>query len=178
MSKSSKPWKNTPAPRKRSADLSVSIRTARMSDLSALLALETNTFSADRLSERSLRRHLQSDTAKVLVAVSGESCLGYALLLFRGDSSAARLYSLAVDRKARGRGVGRALLSACEKQARQCSRTHMRLEVRADNKQARSLYISEGYGARDVVSDYYQDGMAAVKFEKPLRPRRVSMGRT
>ncbi len=177
MSKSSNPWKSIPAPRKGLGGLSVTVRAARVSDLSALWALETKTFSADRLSERSLRRHLQSNTAKVLVAVGGESCFGYALLLFRGDSSSARLYSLAVDRKARGRGVGRALLAACEKSARDRGCTHMRLEVRADNKKARALYISEGYGARLVVSDYYQDGMAAVKFEKPLRSRRAPMDR-
>ncbi len=176
MSKSSKPWKSTPARHKSAADISVSIRAANIADLPSLVALENATFSADRLSKRSLHRHLQSDTAKMLVAVSGESCLGYALLLFRADSSAARLYSLAVDRKARGRGVGRALLLGCEKNARRCGRTYIRLEVRADNKKARALYISEGYSARVVVSDYYQDGMAAVKFEKPLRSRRASIG--
>ncbi|MEQ9449489.1 MAG: GNAT family N-acetyltransferase, partial [Rhodospirillaceae bacterium] len=147
---------------------SVTVRAGRPSDLDALHDLETTVFTSDRLTRRALNRHLQSHAAKVLVAVGADSCLGYALVLFRKDSMAARLYSLAVDRNARGRGIGGMLLQAGNRAAKRRGRVQMRLEVRADNAAARKLYMDAGFRARLVIGDYYQDGMAAVRFEKAL----------
>ncbi|HCB16519.1 MAG TPA: ribosomal-protein-alanine acetyltransferase, partial [Alteromonas sp.] len=44
------------------------LRPAHNSDLAALLALENNCFSADRLSRRSFRHYLQSSNAEMVVA--------------------------------------------------------------------------------------------------------------
>ena len=53
----------------------------------------------------------------IVAAIDGELA-GYALLSLRKDSHAVRIYSIAVDARFARRGVGSALLQACEKYAR------------------------------------------------------------
>jgi ribosomal protein S18 acetylase RimI-like enzyme len=89
---------------------SLTIRRALPADVDALVALEHRSFDTDRLSRRSFRRFLGSDTAACLVAADQEALVGYALLLFRRDTALARLYSIAVDPARRGAGIGAALI--------------------------------------------------------------------
>jgi ribosomal-protein-alanine N-acetyltransferase len=188
MPKNSKVWpdksggrkkkpNNAAVPQNKGRRFSMSIRAAQPSDLSALCILEETSFTGDKLSLRSLQRFLNRPSAKVLVAETQKSCLGYALILFRKNSLVARLYSIAVDRAARGRGVGRALLEASEGVARKRGCLAVRLEVRADNTAARAMYLDAGYTAKVVIGAYYEDGMAAVRLEKRFTAR-GSMGRT
>jgi ribosomal protein S18 acetylase RimI-like enzyme len=103
----------------------------------------------------------------LLLAESG-AVLGYALVLFRRDSRAARLYSLAVKPGSSGRGIGSQLLAAAEGAARDRGAALLRLEVRADNADALRFYESHGYvlfGRRD---EYYADGMAALRLQRAL----------
>ena len=58
---------------------------------------------------------------------------------------ALRIYSLAVDARFARRGVGRALLQACEAYARRHRRAALALEVRYDNRPAIALYESCGF---------------------------------
>src|SRR6185312_4339608 len=97
----------------------VRIRSAELSDLDDLVALEEHSFTSDRLSRAQFRRHLDSDSAKVLVASTGpHRFLGTAVVFFRKRSGVARLYSIATHHAARGQGVGSALLDATEQLAR------------------------------------------------------------
>ena len=88
----------------------VHVRRADAVDLDALLRLETRVFRSDLISRAQYRRHIDSDTALVLVATDNGNLLGAAVLFFRRGSASARLYSLASAPEARGRGVGAALL--------------------------------------------------------------------
>lgn len=146
----------------------VRIRTARMSDLDALVALENRSFTTDRMNRRQWRRHLASDSARVLVAELAGRIAGAAVLFFRTRSAIARLYSLAVDARLRGFGIGESLLAACESQtlARKC--LGLRLEVRTDNNAAQQLYLKRGYRLIGELSAYYEDGAAALRLEKSL----------
>lgn len=148
---------------------SVSIRAARAEDLDALLRLEKASFATDRLSRRSLRNAMQSPAAALLVASLDRGVAGYALVQFRSNSSAARLYSLAVDRSLSGRGIGRALLVAAERAARRRGCGFMRLEVGARNRRAASLYQSNGYTPIAILPRYYADGGDAVRLQKVLK---------
>lgn len=148
----------------------VRLRPAQDGDLDALLALEERSFAGDRLSRRQYRRHLHSATACILVATHEHRLIGSALLLFRRTSRAARLYSLAIDAAARGQGIGRRLLDAVEQQARQRGCDRVRLEVRADNAAARTLYERCGYARCGQRAAYYEDGANALLYEKRLSP--------
>lgn len=142
------------------------IRKATLSDLDALIDIETRAFSADRLSRRSLRFMIVNPRAVMMVFVSGHQVMAYGLILHRKSARAARLYSLAVHPDYQGRGVSRALLCCLEQQT---DRTAISLEVRADNQAAISLYESMGYSKLDMRKAYYVDGMNAVVMRKRLK---------
>lgn len=144
------------------------IRRAVPADLDAIDWLENNVFDGDKLSRRSLRHFITSATTILLVAPADERLDGYALIAFRRNSTVARLFSIAVAPHASGRGLGRRLLGACEDAARARGARMVRLEVRVDNPAAIRLYEAMGYREFDRVAEYYEDGAAAMRFEKPL----------
>lgn len=160
-----------------SADLP-RVRFAEPRDLNDLVALEQKCFQADRLSRRSYRAFLSGTSARVAVAEGDGALLGAAVLLFNRATSIARLYSLAVAPKARGRGIARALLRAVETAALDHGSAVMRLEVRIDNAPARSLYEREGFSAVARLPRYYADGTAALRLERSLWTATLHTDRT
>ncbi len=144
------------------------IRRAVADDLDALVALEQRSFNQDRLSRAQYRRHLDSDSAQILVARSTPVLLGAAVLFFRRRSRIARLYSLAIDTTARGRGLGKAMLEACEQVARRRHCNRVRLEVRDDNAAAIALYERGGFTRLEPLRGYYDDGSDGWRYQKLL----------
>jgi ribosomal protein S18 acetylase RimI-like enzyme len=147
------------------------IRLARLEDLDRLLALEARCFEQDRLSRRSFRHFLASDTASCLVAEDGGELLGYALVLFHGRTALARLYSMAVAPELQGQGLGRALLEAAETAALDGGAAVMRLEVHPRNAPAIALYRSAGYIEFGVYPGFYEDESDALRMQHALVPR-------
>ncbi|ETX11892.1 GNAT family acetyltransferase [Marinomonas ushuaiensis DSM 15871] len=146
------------------------IRSATIEDVNALLALEESAFSGDRLSRRSFRRAISSAGSSLLVAAGeGQSLLGYALLHLRQGTRLARLYSLAVSPQARGLGIGKALIQACEQKAIKKGKNLLRLEVSDVNKNAITLYRTMGYREFGHYDAYYEDQTDAIRMQKPLR---------
>lgn len=148
--------------------IGVPIRKAQTLDLPALVAIEIQCFTSDRLSRRSLRYFLAAPNAALLVAEVRGTVAGYCLVVFRKGSAIARLYSIAVDQLFRGRNLGLALLKAAEKAARDRGARVMRLEVRSRNRRAIALYEGLGYRRFGRIADYYEDGAAAFRYEKTL----------
>jgi ribosomal protein S18 acetylase RimI-like enzyme len=145
------------------------IRPAAISDIDALDAIERSVFVSDRISRRSFRTLIDRPTAETIVIEADGEVRGYAMILFRAGAALARLYSLAVAPGQAGKGYGRALLAAAETAAMDHDRILLRLEVREDNAAAIPLYKNAGYRRIGRVADYYEDGMAALRFEKLLR---------
>lgn len=145
------------------------IRPAVPADLPALIALERHAFTTDHLSLRQYRHHLANPSALVLAAVDAGGLLGKAVVFFRKRSDIARLYSIAVDHSARGRGIGEALLRAVERGARTRGCARLRLEVRQDNPGAIRLYEKLGYRRFGAIVGFYEDGADAWRYEKILR---------
>ncbi len=155
------------------------IRPGVPSDLAALVALENASFEGDRLTRRQFRYMLARAQAVLLVATEQGSpqaseppmpLLGYVLVLFNRATSVARLYSIAVHRRARGRGIGRALVAAAERATWDADRAYLRLEIRRDNLASQRLFEGLGYRRFGVLSDYYDDHMEALRYEKQLSP--------
>jgi ribosomal-protein-alanine N-acetyltransferase len=148
--------------------MSLAIRLASASDLDALVAVEEAVFDTDRISRRSWRGLLSSKSAIVLVARRMAAVAGCCVVLLRKDSCKARLYSIAA---APGQsGVGGRLLAEAEQAAYARGAKSMRLEVREDNLRAIRLYEKSGYRQFGRKPDYYADGAAALRFEKPVAP--------
>jgi len=146
----------------------IRLRRGRLRDLDALIALERAAFTTDILSRRSFRRFLAARAAAAIVAESGDQIVGYALVLYRPRSDLARLYSIAVDRGYRKRGIARQLLAAAERAARRHGCRAMRLEVHEHNTRAIGRYEKSGYRLFGRHRDYYDDHGDALRFEKAL----------
>jgi ribosomal protein S18 acetylase RimI-like enzyme len=147
------------------------IRPATLNDLDALVDIESRCFDTDRMSRRSFRHMLTKGNAVTLVDDADGAIRGYVLVLFHAGTSLARLYSIAVDDRYRGLGVGRALVEAAEEAAREAGCVDMRLEVRADNAGSLTLFRRLGYRQFGTYADYYEDHMEALRFEKLLVPQ-------
>jgi ribosomal protein S18 acetylase RimI-like enzyme len=146
----------------------IHIRRSRPADLDALCDLESRVFETDRMSRRSLRRLLASPNAAAMVAQSGGEIAGVAVVLFRANTSIARLYSLAVAPKHTGRGIASTLIAAAEKAARSRKCRWLRLEVHEKNHGAIKVYRKAGYCEFGRHHQYYQDRGHALRFEKEL----------
>lgn len=151
------------------ATAAVCVRRAELSDLDDLVALEQHAFDSDRMSRAQFRRHLESDSAQVLIASAHHRrFLGAAVVFFRRGSGLARLYSLAGHLDGRGLGIGSALAAAVEVAARARHCHALRLEVRGDNDRAIALYERLGYRRIGLLPRYYEDGADGWRYEKVL----------
>lgn len=144
------------------------IRKARLTDLDRVTEIEWSVFHSDQLSRQSLRRYMQVASAAMIVAQEEKDITGYALIGLRAGSKIGRLYSIAVDKRRAKRGIGRALLAASEQVAKKHKCKRFALEVRADNARAIKLYKKNGYALISREANWYEDGGAALKFEKAL----------
>jgi ribosomal protein S18 acetylase RimI-like enzyme len=147
------------------------LRPARAEDLDRLLLLENRCFEHDRLSRRSFRHFLASDTASCLVAERDGELLGYVLVLFHGRTALARLYSMAVAPEHRSQGLGRVLLNAAEAVALDGGAAIMRLEVHPANFAAIALYRRAGYLEFGIYRGFYEDDSDALRMQHVLVPR-------
>ncbi|WP_160151800.1 GNAT family N-acetyltransferase/peptidase C39 family protein [Microbulbifer sp. ALW1] len=148
-----------------------SIRPAGTADLDQLCLLEESSFSGDRLSRRRFRHWLKTDNRVFLVAEQDSALLGYVLVLLRRGTRLARLYSLAVGPAGRGKGIGKALLTAAEDASSRSGRLYMRLEVAEQNTAAIALYQQLGYRTFGSYSNYYEDAGNALRMQKRIRYR-------
>jgi ribosomal protein S18 acetylase RimI-like enzyme/predicted double-glycine peptidase len=147
------------------------LRHAILDDLPALLAIENHCFNTDRLSRRSFHHLLTRGNAVTLIEEEAQRISGYVLLLFSRGTSMARLYSIAVHPDFAQRRIGDRLLEAAEIAALERDCVSMRLEVRRDNPPSLKLFHRHGYRPFKEVLDYYEDHMAALRFEKRLAPQ-------
>ncbi|MBE0379111.1 MULTISPECIES: GNAT family N-acetyltransferase/peptidase C39 family protein [Pseudoalteromonas] len=151
------------------SDHNVAVRAATEADLQALLAIEQQSFSQDRLSARSLKRWIIAKHGILLVAESANQLLGYGLVWCHKGTRLARLYSLAVTPQAQGKGIAQQLLNALERATAERGRVFMRLEVAVNNLAAIALYKKLGYRVFGQYSDYYDDHSDALRMQKNIR---------
>ena len=117
----------------------------------------------------------RADRTDVLVALEDGRILGSATLELDGRTEAedgplgpseAHIRMLGVDPGARKRGVGRALMNACEDRARDAGRTHMTLHTTERMRDAQRMYEHLGYvrGADRT----FPDGFVLMSYAKDL----------
>lgn len=151
----------------------VIVRAATQDDLADLERLEEDSFATDRISRRSFRRFLDRPTARMLVAEGPDGrVVGYALVSIRRGSSRARLYSIAVESRSRGAGIGTLLLGSAETVALAAHCEELSLEVRADRAEVISLYERVGFVRMTDLPAYYEDGKDGIRMVKKLRAGR------
>lgn len=143
-------------------------RPAIPADINALVALEEQCFKVDRISRRQFRWMITRANAQLQVCVQHDTLLGYVLVLFHRGTSLARLYSLAVNPSAQGKGLGLQLLRIAEAMAEAHPSVYLRLEVDPRNERAVTLYERQGYRLFGTLEDYYQDHGDALRYQKRI----------
>ena len=155
--------------------MTVLIRNAQLTDIDALVALETACFETDRLSRRSFKHWLAADHRALLVADVEKTVAGYILIIYHPGTRLARIYSIAVSPQHRGLGLAKQLMAAGEQAANEDGRLYLRLEVSVDNTPAIKLYETQGYQKFGIYRDYYQDHKDAIRYQKRIRRYRDTL---
>jgi ribosomal-protein-alanine N-acetyltransferase len=141
------------------------IVTANLLDLNALRKLEKESFDRDAWPLLDLISVLTFANVIRLKAVEGERMIGFVAGDPHPHDGWGWIATIAVDPNFRRRGIGTALLHACEKQL---GVPRSRLTVRQSNQGAIKLYEREGYATIDAWKAYYNDGEDAIVMEKSL----------
>lgn len=144
----------------------VRIRRFRLTDMSALLAIEQACFPGEAFDEALFRRFAAKGSALFLVALCGRRLVGYSLAERSGPD--AELVSIAVAPELRRRGVGQALLGATLGRLRRTGCRVCRLSVRTTNTAAIRLYERHGFRRLRRIAKYYADGADALRMRKEL----------
>jgi ribosomal protein S18 acetylase RimI-like enzyme len=148
-------------------DKAYAIRSARQTDLDAIVALESRCFPRGHYGRRSIQFHIENPKSAVIVARVDGVTRGFALVRFRSTSSCGRLMSLAVAPAFRGMGLGSALLEAAEKACKRRGFYGLRLEARHYRL---SFYMRQGYQILGALAAYYADGRGARQLQKLFMP--------
>ncbi len=141
------------------------IVTASIFDLGALRRLENESFGDDAWSLFDLIAVLTFPDVIRLKAVEDGQMAGFVAGDPRPRDGWGWIATIAVDSRYRRRGIGRALLHACEAKL---GVSRSRLTVRLSNQAAISLYEQDGYVTTDIWSGYYNDGEDGMVMEKSL----------
>jgi predicted GNAT family N-acyltransferase len=140
----------------------IEVRPARGPDeVEAALALRYRVFCEEQGVTLAADQDGRDPEALHLVAFADGRLAGTCRLLFDGDT--ARLGRMAVERDARGRGIGAAILAAAERDARAAGAGRIRLHAQTA---ARSLYERAGYVTRG--EEFVEEGIPHLTMEKPL----------
>jgi len=145
------------------SDTSVAIEPASLRDLGALRHVEQICFPKDAWPLMDLIGVLTFPGVVRLKAVNGKQMVGFIAGDIRRLEGVAWIASVAVLPEFRSRGIGAALLQACEAQI---SVNRIRLCVRPSNDVAIRLYERFGYTKVGEWTRYYQDGESALVMEK------------
>ena len=138
---------------------------ANILDLNALRKLEKESFDRDAWPMIDLIAVLTFSNVVRLKAMENDTMIGFVAGDPHPNDGWGWVATIAVDPNFRRRGVGTALLHACESML---GVPRSRLTVRTSNKGAITLYEREGYQTIDVWRAYYNDGEDAIVMEKTL----------
>ncbi|MEK6752545.1 MAG: GNAT family N-acetyltransferase [Chloroflexota bacterium] len=138
---------------------------ASIFDLNALRKLENESFAKDAWPLFDLIAVLTFPEVIRLKAVKDGQMVGFIAGDPRPHDGWGWVATIAVDPRYQRRGIGRALLYACENKL---GVPKARLTVRPSNHAAISMYEKEGYASIDLWKGYYNDGEDAMLMEKEL----------
>lgn len=141
------------------------IQTASLRDLAALRRLENACFEKDAWPLLDLIAVLTWPDVIRLKADEDGQLVGFVAGDPRPAQGVAWIATIGVDPRYQRRGIGRALLRACEGLTKL---PHMKLTVRLSNRVAVALYEKEGYRTIDIWKGYYSDGEDGLVMQKVL----------
>jgi len=143
------------------------IRQAVPSDLRAIMRIERECFGPERFSrETVLALIVREDSFTLIAEDDDDDLVGAAMCMFSSEIGEGKIASIAVLEEHRRRGIGKALLKACEDSFRSLGLSLFTLEVGVDNEAAVNLYTSNGYLIDGVIKGFYSRGRDAYAMSK------------
>ncbi len=140
-----------------------SIRVAEQSDLKSILEIENQSFAVEAFNARHFKYLLKTLTSYFFVATIDNAIAGYGIVLWRKNSKTLRVYSIAVAKEFRGKGVAHCILQETKRFSKAKNLMTLSLEVRTDNARAIAIYQEEGFSVAGQKQHYYgQDEHALV----------------
>jgi ribosomal-protein-alanine N-acetyltransferase len=136
---------------------------ATLRDLGSLRHIERACFPKDAWPLLDLIAVLTWPDVIRLKAVADSQMVGFIAGDPRPSKNMAWIATISVLPEYRRRGIGRALLRACEEKLPQ---QRIRLCVRVSNESAIEMYKREGYLSMDTWREYYNDKENALVMEK------------
>jgi [ribosomal protein S18]-alanine N-acetyltransferase len=150
----------------------VTIRSAVLADVSALLAIERETVSAAHWTIEQYERRVNE--ARVLVAEEENEVCGF--VCARVVAEQWEIENIAVSEFKRRRGIADELLQTVLSGARDHAATSVWLEVRESNDPARRLYEKHSFRESGRRREYYQNPLEdAVLYELQLSRPQVTI---
>jgi len=143
------------------------IISATIRDLNTLRKLENICFEKDSWPLFDLIAVLTFPDVVRLKAVKDAQMVGFVAGDPRPSQGFSWIATIGVLPAYQRKGIGRALLRACEAQLQT---PRLRLSVRASNQAAISMYEQEEYRTIDIWRAYYNDGENAIVMEKSHKP--------
>jgi len=150
-------------------DQAVALELARLSDAAVIATMSRALIEVGlrwSWTPQRVTREIRDRNTNVLVARSGGSIAGFAIMRF-GDTHA-HLNLLAVDPRHRRRGLGARMVRWLESTALVAGIGEIGLEVRASNPGAREFYRALGYAEVGMLQGYYCGVEAAVGMRRAL----------
>jgi len=143
----------------------VKIRDFEVADIRRVMEIEVDSFLDG---DAGLYLELHDEWPEgFLVAEREGRVIGFIVLVLMPEGEG-RVFSLAVDSRFRGRGVGRVLLKAAFSVLRKRKIGYVQLEVRVSNSIALRLYNRMGFMEIGFFPYYYKDGEGAIVMKKVL----------
>jgi len=146
----------------------VEIRRAARQDLAMLEEIERSSFQKERFPRSLLSTITSSEGFLTFVAEEEGGIVGYSSAYLEGRGRA-RLISIAVLPRERGKGTAKLLLTRLEGGCAHKGVAVVGLEVAVSNVVALRLYFSQGYAIKGMIRDYYGKGKDAFYMVKRLR---------
>lgn len=141
------------------------ITKASILDLNALRKIELESFGKDAWPLFDLIAVLTFNDVIRLKAVEDNQMVGFVAGDPHPRDGWGWISTIAVDSRYRRRGIGLALLHACESKL---GVPQSRLTVRISNQSAIMMYEKDGYQTREIWKAYYNDGEDGIVMEKNL----------
>ncbi len=147
------------------------IRSAEQSDLPAIVEIEGLCFPEETAFPPGMFSYLIRYSVAIVACEpdandSDNKVAGFIIGYASGWTGV--VYTLDVHPDYRGRGIGRALIAALEKELLDEGAKAIKLEAAVDNPRAVELYRSAGYRESDLIRNYYGRGKDAVRMWKVL----------